>query len=139
MAKCVPNPLNNNLAFCFCDVKKGINFSVNNNSCKKISPFYGINGEKYIYSTFSPIISKLGYERINCPPNGVNLNCMNKICSINPHDPTKAICICSKIDNENNIWSTFNKKNTKSSCNYLSGSSISDTIQMEDFMKNNLS
>jgi hypothetical protein len=107
MAKCVPDPLNNNLAFCFCDVKKGINYSVNNDSCNKISPFDGVNGEKYIYSTFSPLISKMGYERINCPSNGVNLNCMNKICSINPNDPTKAICICSKINNENNDWVTF--------------------------------
>ena len=76
----------------------------------------------------------MGYERISCPSNGVNLNCMNKICSINPNDPTKAICICSKINNQNNDWVTFNKKNTKSSCNYLSGASNIDFKRMNDFI-----
>ena len=135
-AKCTPDPLNNNNAYCFCGVYKGYNYSYGNKTCSDISPYDGPNGEKFIYSTFSPKIASLGFEQIQCPnPKGVNLDCMNKKCSINPHDPRHAVCNCSKINNEGNPWNTWNKINTVSSCNYLSGASIELKKEMFKFIK----
>jgi len=97
-AQCVPHPYDNSKAYCFCDVVNGENYSVGGKSCKNISPYTKKSGEEIIFSDFSPIIEKMGYHVVSCPPEAVNLNCMNKICSVNPNDPSKAICICDKTN-----------------------------------------
>ena len=137
-AKCLPSPTNKNNGLCECFVKTGINYSVGGNSCNNLTHYKdGLN--EYIYSTFSPIIKKMGYNRITCPSNGVMLNCMNKICSVDPNNPDRAICECSKVNTNNKQWSTFNKNNTNSSCNYLSGAFLDDSTNMDLFIKNNIS
>lgn len=136
-AKCIPDPFNNNNAYCDCFVKTGVNYSIGGNSCKDLSSYHGATGNEYIYSTFSPEIKNMGYHEISCPSQGTNLNCMNKICSVDPNNPGKAICVCSKIDNQGETWATFNKNNTNSSCNYLSGASNTGYNQMNEFIKSN--
>lgn len=125
-AKCIPNPFDNTKAYCWCDVVTGENYSLGNDSCKKISPYSSKTGEEFIYSTFSPVIKNMGYHVTKCPPKAVNLNCMNKICSVDPNDSTKAICICDTTNNNGLEWVTFNKNGTPASCNYQSGASTQD-------------
>jgi hypothetical protein len=132
-AKCIPNPFDFTKAYCWCDVVTGENYSLGNNSCEKISP-YTKNGQEFIYSTFSPLIENLGYHTVDCPPEDVNLNCMNKICSVDPNDGSKAICICDTTDNKGLNWVTFNKNNSATSCNYQSGASLQDYQTISSFI-----
>lgn len=136
-AKCIPDPMNSNNAICYCDVSTGVNYSYGNKNCQDITGYIGANSQEYIYSDFSPIIGSMGYEKQTCPPNGVNLNCMNKLCAVDPNNPKKAICTCSITNNENQEWVTWNKKNTQSSCNYLSGASKEMSQSLGNFIKNN--
>ena len=98
-AKCIPTPYDASKAFCMCDVATGTNYSVGNSDCEKIQPYKTKTGEEIIFSDFSPVITKMGYHVTSCPPEAVNMNCMNKICSVDPNNPAKAICICDKLDN----------------------------------------
>jgi len=135
-AKCIPDPLNTNNAYCICDVANGVNYSYGTQTCAEIAPSEGKLGEQYIYSTFSPVLLSQGYEAINCPSKGINLNCMNKKCSINPHNPKQSICNCSITNNQGQEWTTLNKKNTSSSCNYLSGASTEMENKLMQFINN---
>jgi hypothetical protein len=135
-AKCIPDPLNSNNAYCICDVANGVNYSYGNKTCDEIAPYEGNLGEQYIYSTFSPSLLAQGYEAINCPSKGINLNCMNKKCSIDPHNPKQSICNCSITNNHGQKWTTLNKKNTSSSCNYLSGASTEMENKLMQFINN---
>jgi len=136
-AKCIPNPYDKTQAYCWCDVVTGVNYSLGNDSCKKISPYSSKTGEEFIYSTFSPIIKTMGYHTTECPPQEINLNCMNKICSVDPNDATKAICICDTTDNKGLNWLTFNKDKSATSCNYQSGASMEDYKTINSFIGSN--
>jgi hypothetical protein len=136
-AKCVPNPYDNSKAYCFCDVVNGKNYSFNNNNCNNINPYYNEFGEEIIFSDFSPIIKKMGYHNETCPPDTINLNCMNKICSVYPNDPSKALCICDKTDNKGINWVTYNKNGESKTCNYQSGSTSQQHDKLSKFIKEN--
>ena len=135
-AKCIPNPSDKRQAYCWCDVINGVNYSLGNDSCEKISPYFSETGEEFIYSTFSPVIQDMGYRTVRCPPEKTNLNCMNKICSVNPNDSSKAVCVCDKTDNKGLSWITFNKNKTPTSCNYQSGASMEDYNIIKSFVHN---
>lgn len=136
-AKCVPNPYDNSKAYCFCDVANGENYSFGNNNCKNINPYTSESGKEIIFSDFSPIIEKMGYHVVNCPSEAINLNCMNKICSVYPDDTSKALCICDKTNNKGMSWLTFNKNGEPKTCNYQSGSTNQRHKKMQSFIKQN--
>jgi hypothetical protein len=133
-AQCIPNPNDKTQAYCWCDVVNGVNYSLGNDSCEKIKGYTSETGEEVIYSTFSPIIASMGYTKVSCSPQDVNLNCMNKICSVNPHNPSKAICVCDVSDNKGLDWVTFNENNKPMSCNYQSGASMQDYKTINSFI-----
>ena len=134
-AKCVPNPNDDSKAYCMCDVANGINYSVGNNDCENIKPYTSKGGQEVIFSDFSPIIKKMGYHVQTCPPEAVNLNCMNKKCFTNPNDTSKAICICDKTDNKGLNWATYNKNGEPKICNYKSGASTQSAATLINFIK----
>lgn len=136
-AKCVPSPFDSSQAYCWCDVVMGVNYSLGNDSCEKISPYFSETGQEFIYSTFSPSIQDRGYHTVKCPPQATNLNCMNKICSVDPNDLTKAVCICDTTDNQGLPWITFNQNKTPTSCNYQSGASLQDYKTITSFIDSN--
>jgi len=133
-AKCVPYPHDDSKAYCMCDVATGSNYSVGNNDCEKIKPYTSKSGQEVIFSDFSPIIKKMGYHVQTCPPEAVNLNCMNKICSVYPNNPSKAICLCDKLDNNGLDWVTFNKDGAPKTCNYQSGTSNQSYLNLNAFI-----
>jgi hypothetical protein len=137
MAKCVPNPNESGSAFCFCDVVTEKNYSIGHSHCKNIMPYTDNLGRKIVFSDFSPVIYKMGYKAVLCPPKAVSLDCMNKKCSVYPNDPTKAICVCDKIDNQGKEWITYNKIGTEKQCDYQSGASYDDWIKIKTFIKGN--
>jgi len=134
-AKCIPNPYDDSKAYCMCDVKSGINYSVGNNNCENIKPYTTKFGQEVIFSDFSP--NSIDYHLQKCPPQEVNMNCMNKICSVDPNNPSKAICLCDKIDNNGLEWVTFNKNGGEKLCNYQSGASIKDHEAMLKYISEN--
>jgi hypothetical protein len=136
-AKCIPTPYDENKAYCWCDVVSGTNYSVGNNDCEKIKPYTLGKDQEIIFSDFSPVISKMGYHVTNCPPEAVNLNCMNKICSVDPNNPSKAVCICDKLDNKGLDWVTYNKNGEPKTCNYQSGASMQSYLNLKTFIKQN--
>jgi len=136
-AKCVPYPYDSSKAYCMCDVANGTNYSVGNNDCENIKPYTTKSGEEVIFSDFSPVIKKMGYHLQKCPPEAVNLNCMNKICSVDPNNPSKAICLCDKLDNNGLDWVTFNKNGDPKTCNYQSGASNQSYLNLNSFIKEN--
>ena len=79
----------------------------------------------------------MGYHLQTCPPEEVNLNCMNKICSVDPNNPSKAICLCDKLDNNGLEWVTFNKNGEPKTCNYQSGAPKQQHFNMLKFIKVN--
>jgi len=136
-AKCIPNPYDDSKAYCMCDVANGVNYSVGNNDCEKIKPYTSKSGQEVIFSDFSPVITKMGYHLQTCPPEAVNLNCMNKICSVDPNNPSKAICLCDKLDNHGLDWVTFNKNGEPKTCNYQSGASKQSYVNLNSFIAGN--
>ena len=133
-AKCIPNPYDDSKAYCMCDVANGTNYSVGNNDCENIKPYKSKSGQEIIFSDFSPVITKMGYHIQTCPPEAVNLNCMNKICSVDPNNPSKAICLCDKLDNNGLDWITYNKDGAPKTCNYQSGSSAQSYLNLNAFI-----
>jgi len=136
-AKCIPDPYDSTKAYCLCDVENGINYSYGNDNCEKIQPYNLNSGQEIIFSDFSPNIIKKGYHSTICPPEAVNLNCMNKICSVYPNDPSKAICICDKTNNKGLNWYTFNKNGESKTCDYQSGGSYQQHLYMSAFINKN--
>ena len=133
-AKCIPYPHDDSKAYCMCDVATGTNYSVGNNDCETIKPYTTKSGQEVIFSDFSPVIEKMGYHLQKCPPEAVNLNCMNKICSVDPNNPSKAICLCDKLDNNGLDWVTFNKDGDPKTCNYQSGASNQSYLNLNAFI-----
>ena len=131
-AHCIPDPLNNSKAFCMCDVANGPNYSIGNNHCKKIKPYLTKSGDEIVYSTFSPVTKKKNRRIQYCPAESVNINCMNKICSVDPNNPSKAVCLCNKVDNKGLKWVTLSASKL---CNYKSGASLQDYIKIRNFIK----
>jgi hypothetical protein len=134
-AKCIPNPYDESNAYCMCDVANGVNYSVGNNDCKNIQPYTSKSGQEIIFSDFSPVITKMGYHLQRCPPEAVNLNCMNKICSVDPNNSSKAICLCDKLNNNGLDWVTFNKNGEPKTCNYQSGASNQSYLNLNSFIR----
>ena len=134
-ARCVPDPYDDSKAVCMCDVVTGPNYSVGIDDCEKIKPYMSNSGQEVIFSDFSPIIEKMGYHLQKCHPEEVNLNCMNKICSVDPNDPSKAICLCDKLDNKGLEWVTYNKDGGPRACNYQSGASTQGYVSLKSFIE----
>jgi len=136
-AKCIPYPYDDSKAYCMCDVATGSNYSVGNSDCESIKPYTTKSGQEVIFSDFSPVIEKMGYHLQKCPPEAVNLNCMNKVCSVDPNNPSKAICLCDKLDNNGLEWVTFNKDGEQKTCNYQSGASNQSYLSLNSFISKN--
>jgi hypothetical protein len=62
---------------------------------------------------------------------------MNKICSVYPHDPSKAICVCDKTDNQGLNWFTYNKNGSPKTCNYQSGGTSEQRTKFQAFIRQN--
>ena len=62
---------------------------------------------------------------------------MNKICSVDPNNPSKAVCLCDKLDNNGLDWVTFNKNGDPKTCNYQSGASKQSSLSLNSFISEN--
>jgi len=137
-SKCAPSLENPDYANCFCDVLDGPNYSYGDKTCNQLKPYSELHDNvniSYLYSTYSNFLTDKTSELLTCPANNINLDCMNKLCTLNPNNPSQAICRCKISNNNGQDWVTINKKGEKSTCNYLSGASKTMNTNLINFIK----
>ena len=124
-ASCTPDPSNNNILNCSCDVLNGPAVGLNDGKNFSNVP----SGQ--VYSLYSGYNQSL-LNKQTCS-NGNWGDCLNKICTIDPTNPTKATCRCSTITDA--PWITFQYKTNTSpcGCSNLSGALNTDYNQIEAF------
>jgi hypothetical protein len=125
-AQCIPDPNDHTKAICFCDVERG-GPSMATLPCDQLRPSTDQNGIKTVYSTFSLKQARQGKQPMNCPSNTPWTWCLNKKCTVNPFDPSKAVCSCD-IKRDEGEWTTFGGAQDTSTCStgFWSGALLAD-------------
>lgn len=123
-ALCIPQPGDPTKAICFCDVEEGPNMSTV--PCDTLKPSVDGYGIRTVYSTFSLKQFTSGKKGMKCPSGTPWTWCLNKRCTVDPTDPTKAICLCDVV--RTGAWMTLGGDCDTSTCNtgYWSGALMSD-------------
>jgi hypothetical protein len=136
-AYCIPQPGDHTKAICFCDVEKGDSMSTV--PCDELQPGSDANGITTIYSTFSFKQYMEGKKTMKCPSSTPWTWCLNKRCTVDPSDSTKAICLCD-IMRTNEDWVTLGGSCDSSTCNtsYWSGAGLKDFKEGNAFMTKKL-
>lgn len=101
--------------------------------CNQLNSYYK-NGKQYIYSTFNP--KQLVNNKILKYYSNENklVNCLNKLCYIDPNNNKKAYCFCNGV-NTNNKWVTMGNTNNLYNKN-LSGTTLKSFNNTISFWKN---
>lgn len=90
-AACIPDPSNPKKSICDCVVEQGK--SVGFSTCNKRKPYIDQHHATHVISTFS-------YEQfdskksLNCPQGKPWSNCVDMPCTVDPRNPSHAICRC---------------------------------------------
>lgn len=136
-APCIPDPNDHTKAICFCDVERGPSMSTI--PCKELQPTTDSNGIRTVYSTFPLKQLKDGKRPMNCPSSTPWTWCLNKKCTINPANPSQAICSCD-IKRNKGEWTTFGGDQDASTCSdtYWSGALLQDAENGGKFLQKNL-
>lgn len=112
-----------NRYICKCENFKGC--SMGTLHCKKLKPYTDKNGDKIIFSTFSPEFGKKGYT-LNTGHSKKWANCLNQKCVVDPNDKTKSICSCEFASGTE---VTYNDKSLKN----VSGASFDSFLQTAQY------
>jgi hypothetical protein len=130
-AKCIASD-NPNIVTCNCPIEIGC--SMGTVDCSTLEPFTS-NSVDYIYSTFNP--SQYFEKNMNSYkyPNNINYaSCLNQICTIDPSDPTNAICQCPLV-NDNAPWLALGTNYNTDPNIYLSGTEYNTYKSARKFFK----
>lgn len=130
-AMCVPQPSDPSKAICICDVVEGRSMATI--ACSDLKPITEA-GIQIIYSTFSFEQFRKGKLAMKCPHGTPWTWCLNKRCTVDPENPTKANCICDVV--QTGEWMTLGGDCDVSTCKtgHWSGASIHDFEQTNVFM-----
>lgn len=90
-APCIPDPMNPEKAICSCKVHIGKSFGMT--SCKMRKPHTDANGVHSVTSTYS-FVEYTKKKTMFCPNSSPWTFCLDKSCTVDPQDPSKAICTC---------------------------------------------
>ncbi len=136
-AICIPQPGDPSKAICFCDVHDGKSMSTT--PCDKLKPSTDPNGIRTVYSTFSYEQFNEGKKVMKCPGNTPWTWCLNKRCTVNPSDPSKAVCVCDVMRTPDE-WITFGGSCDPTTCEtgYWSGAAMKDFNDGNVFMTRKL-
>jgi hypothetical protein len=132
-APCVPQPGDPTKAICWCDVEEGKSMSTV--PCDTIRPSTDADGIRTVYSTFSLEQAQEGKKGMKCPNGAPWTWCLNKICTVDPSKPEKAICVCDVVRGTGD-WMTFGGGCDVSACKtgYWSGALLADFESGNAFM-----
>jgi hypothetical protein len=94
-APCIPQPGSTKVAMCTCDVEDGP--SVATVPCDTVKPSTDEYGVRTVYSQYSPKQWQQGKKTLTCASGAPWTWCLNKICTVDPANPKKAICACDIV------------------------------------------
>jgi len=132
-AQCIPDPNNSNESICFCEVRKGK--SLGHTPCNKRVPTTDQQGIEHVISTFSfdDFATK---ENMTCSSGMPWSDCLDQPCTVDPLDPSKAICICTIV--RTGAFQTFGGNCDRSTCDkgYWSGATVeANSVSVQALMK----
>jgi hypothetical protein len=132
-AVCVPVPGDPTKTICSCDVEDGA--SMSSVACNTLTPSTDANGIHTIYSTYSLTQSVQGLKALKCPGGTPWSQCLNKVCTVDPSNPKKALCLCDVVRNPTE-WMTLGGNCDTSTCStaYWSGATVPDAYSGGAFM-----
>ena len=106
--------------------------------CEQLVPQIDKNGIETVYSTFS-LEQFSDKKSLICNHNSPYSWCLNKICTVDPMNPEKALCICD-VKRQNSPWTTLGGDCDSSTCQnaYWSGASLLDLQNGMIFYKREL-
>lgn len=132
-ALCIPQPGDPTKAICFCDVEEGV--SLSSVPCGTTLPSTDSHGIRTVYSAYSPKQFLQGKKGMKCPSGTPWSWCLNKICTVDPTNAKKAICICDVVRSPGE-WTTLGGDCDTSSCKtaYWSGATIEDMESATNFL-----
>lgn len=131
-APCVPQPGNPNVSICACEVLEGPNLATV--ECDTVKPSTDANGVRTVYSQFALTQFEQGKKGLKCESGTPWSNCLNKICTVDPANPGKAICACDVV--RTGEWQTAGGDCDAATCKtaYWSGALLADSKNNADFM-----
>lgn len=117
-SQCIPDPSHPNEVICFCEVLNGKSFG--QTACDKRAPYIDENGVGHVISTYSFHDSD-SKKFMTCPSGSPWANCLDQPCTIDPLDPSKAICTCKIV--RTGVFQTLGGNCDQSTCDkgYWSG------------------
>jgi hypothetical protein len=135
-APCVPQPGNPDVAICSCVVEEGPNLATVD--CDAVKPSTDANGVRTVYSQFMLTQFEQGMKAMRCPGGTPWAQCLNKICTVDPADPKKAICMCDVV--RTGEWQTAGGDCDTATCatGYWSGALLADAKDNGDFIMKEL-
>ncbi|WP_371344955.1 hypothetical protein [Ancylobacter sp. IITR112] len=135
-APCIPQPGNPDVSICMCDMQEGPNLATV--PCDTVAPSTDANGVRTVYSQFAPTQFQQGKKGLRCPSGTPWSQCLNKICTVDPANPDKAICACDIV--RSGEWQTAGGDCEAATCGtaYWSGALIDDSRSNLAFMMEKL-
>ena len=135
-AKCVPMPDDPSQAVCNCEIREGKSMATV--PCANLAPTKDEKGVNIVYSTFSLDQFSAGLKGMKCPSGTPWTWCLNKRCTVDPADSTKAVCICDVM--RSGEWTTAGGNCDTSTCStgYWSGATLNAEAGGEQFMMKEL-
>ncbi len=134
-ARCIPEPGNPKVALCTCDVWNGKGMTGFVASCDAVKPSTDANGWRTVYSYFALTQSYQGKRLMKCPANTPWAECLNAKCTVDPADPSKAICAC-ETKFQTGEWVTWAGNCNTQSCSkgFLNGTTVVEVTPGIDFL-----
>jgi hypothetical protein len=131
-APCIPSPGNPKVAVCSCDVQEGQNLATV--ECDSVKPSNDTKGIRTIYSQFALTQFQAGKKGLKCASGTPWTWCLNKICTVDPANPKKAICLCDVV--RSGEWMTAGGECDPSTCTnaYWSGAPLDDFADGTNFL-----
>ena len=135
-APCVPQPGNPNVSICVCDVQEGPNLATV--ECDTVKPSTDADGVRTVYSQFALTQFAQGKKALKCESGTPWSQCLNKICTVDPANPDKAICACDVV--RAGEWQTAGGECDTATCKtaYWSGALLADSRNNAEFMMGQL-
>jgi hypothetical protein len=123
-APCVPLPGDPTKATCSCDVLEGASMATA--PCDTLLPSTGEHGVRTVYSTFSLEQFSHGKKTMRCPEGTPWTWCLDRVCTVDPNDPKKAVCLCDV--KRAGAWVTLGGDCDTATCEtgYWSGAPVAD-------------
>ncbi len=124
-AKCTPVPGREGTVSCGCEVKTG--YSAGHESCEKAKEV----DAGQLMSRYYPI-----KYHVNCSNSRPWANCLDKLCTEDKNNPSKATCACSLVQNQGDyVVVTPNYDASTCTTGIVSSATVQQLEQITDFLK----